>query len=657
MIRIINFFVLGLSGQKSNRSDIVKEDLKMSSEIIDVSSETLSRGNPISEFLHNQREEVRGMTQEEFQNKFEKHINISSGKNFNNDTSHIINNQSEEKSTTQQISGVIESEQSNNQEINKDQQLNNNSNSAYGQQLEQIVLKFTTFSESVHEAPSFHVKRDGARIGRDTNNEVSVPSDHRLAHTQHALISFAKGSFYIIDCGHEFSASVRIGTRGNNHQRNWIMEIDARFSAGNSIFRSNHIDKETGNLVIDIVEGPLQGEQRTITKAGATIGRSSENTICVPDRELSRKHSKIEFDEKIGRFIVCDIGSTNGTYMQLIGPYGGRHRLNLNDHILVGRTGFSINRFDYGLSEEMGHRQTMEDACTIVQHLNIAPLAVPHLSPQSFFGVFDGHGGHQASLYLSQTLHLNVSDGLDKISTQLLKLVDPSNENELKEDDKSIVELDVIIMKTLKDIFLETDAYFVCKSKHPQHGSTATTALIIGKRLYCANVGDSRTLLCRNFLPIAMSQDHKPSREDEAKRIRDAGGFVINNRVMGELAVSRAFGDADFKKGIQNIIQDEGVVGDENESGDMKNWDEPLIIAEPDFKSLNITTNDQFLLLACDGLFDVFTGEELITFIRKDMLEHGDAQRCCQHLTHEAIKKRNSRDNVSVILVILNKWY
>lgn len=55
----------------------------------------------------------------------------------------------------------------------------------------------------------------------------------------------------------------------------------------------------------------------------------------------------------------------------------------------------------------------------------------------------------------------------------------------------------------------------------------------------------------RNFAPICMSEDHKPTREDEAKRIRDAGGFVINNRVMGELAVSRAFGDVDFKKGLQ----------------------------------------------------------------------------------------------------------
>jgi hypothetical protein len=55
----------------------------------------------------------------------------------------------------------------------------------------------------------------------------------------------------------------------------------------------------------------------------------------------------------------------------------------------------------------------------------------------------------------------------------------------------------------------------------------------------------------RNFVALPTSTDHKPTREDEHKRIRDAGGFVINNRVMGELAVSRAFGDCEFKKGIQ----------------------------------------------------------------------------------------------------------
>jgi serine/threonine protein phosphatase PrpC len=93
----------------------------------------------------------------------------------------------------------------------------------------------------------------------------------------------------------------------------------------------------------------------------------------------------------------------------------------------------------------------------------------------------------------------------------------------------------------------------------------------------------------RNFKPVRMTEDHKPSREDEQKRIRDAGGFVINNRVMGELAVSRAFGDAEFKKGIQSIIDEEGIkmpTGGKqkgNDDGDgQNNLDEPLIIAKPD---------------------------------------------------------------------------
>jgi serine/threonine protein phosphatase PrpC len=89
---------------------------------------------------------------------------------------------------------------------------------------------------------------------------------------------------------------------------------------------------------------------------------------------------------------------------------------------------------------------------------------------------------------------------------------------------------------------------------------------------------------------MRMTEDHKPSREDEQKRIRDAGGFVINNRVMGELAVSRAFGDAEFKKGIQSIIDEEGVKmpsgGGKKKDGEAdeedKNWDQPLIIAKPD---------------------------------------------------------------------------
>jgi hypothetical protein len=378
--------------------------------------------------------------------------------------------------------------------------------SFHGSQLTSIVLKFTTLSEASTEAPSFCVGMEGAKIGRDPTNEVNVPSDTKLAPVAHAVIEYFKGNFYITDCGYDFAASVRIGV--GCRQKKWAMESDARFSAGNSVFRSCGVN-EDGNLVLDVIEGPLKGEKRVVDKkAGATLGRSSDNAISVPDRELSRRHSRLEFDEDLNRYVLIDLGSTNGTYMQLVGPYGGRHRLNLNDHILIGRTGFSVNRFDFGLSEEMGHRQTMEDACTIVQHLNIAPLNVRDLSPQSFFGVFDGHGGSQASLYLSQNLHVNVAEGLMTASPELLDVLDKSYESTTdgrSESDHAASAkeaIDKIVVKVLKETFLKTDSDFIKSSTHPQHGSTATTALILGQRLYCANVGDSRTLLCRYFIAI-----------------------------------------------------------------------------------------------------------------------------------------------------------
>ena len=454
--------------------------------------------------------------------------------------------------------------------------------------LTNIVLKFTTLSETATEAPSFFIGMNKARIGRDIINEITVPSDTRLAPIGHAIIEYSKNNFYLLDCGYEYAASVRIGVGG--HKKKWIMEKEAQFSAGNSIFRSNGINDD-GDLIIDIIEGPLKNDKHIMKKdAIITIGRASDNKVCVPDRELSRHHSQIEYDNILKHYVVSDMGSTNGTYIQLVGPNSGKHKLNLNDHILVGRTGFSINRFDFGVSEEIGHRQTMEDACTIVQHLNMLPLNIKDLSPQSFFGIFDGHGGVEASYYLSQHLHINVADCLLAVADQLLAVYekastsmstiwaggnqgnnqDTKNNTNMKqgienkdsfdlnilkssnginhnssvkdresENNGDIMQsttfsstfssssssatataaaaaaaaaitttttnsnynttelIDQIVIKTLKAAFLKTDEEFLRTSNYPQHGSTATTALLLGKRLYCANVGDSRTLLSR----------------------------------------------------------------------------------------------------------------------------------------------------------------
>lgn len=493
---------------------------------VDQGDETLSRENPITDFLKSQRGNLKGMTQEEFMAKYEEHMARSAEVNPS---------------------------------IFKDKMTLSDARSRYrpnGGFLNKIVLKFTTLSEGCNEAPSFIVSTSGAKIGRDLDNEIYVPSDPRLAPKAHAIIEYSKGNFYFSDGGFDHAASIRIGV-GSGHGKLWTLDIGSRFSAGNSVFECQGL-ADNGDLIIVGIDGPLKGERKMIGKAGASFGRSSDNAISIPDRELSRRHSKIDFDSRIGKYILSDIGSTNGTYMQLVGPNAGKHRLSLNDHILVGRTGFSINRFDYGVSEEKGHRPTMEDACAIVQHLNIGPLCVHGLAPQSFFGVFDGHGGNQASHYLSQHLHVNIADGLINESVGILKNLESNDPNEgwidlniLPESHPSWKSIDDIVIKSLKSIFLRTDHEFLTTSPSPQHGSTATTTLVLGSRLYCANVGDSRVLLSRNFQAVPLTVDHKPGREDETKRIRDAGGFVINNRVMGELAVSRAFGDCDFKKGLQ----------------------------------------------------------------------------------------------------------
>lgn len=440
-------------------------------------NETLSRHNPLTEFLKQNKGILKDLSQEEFKAKYTEYMKGLEDKNCNP----IAPAKVELKRAD-----TIDTKQS------------ESSSHDHRDYLDQIVLKFTTLSEANLEAPSFTVKKVGAKIGREPVNEVCVPSDTRLASVGHSFIEHEDGSFYLVDGGYSFSASIRIGAAGN--KKIWTMPETARFSVGNSVFESGGVNAE-GNLLLKILEGPLKGEVRVITKKGATLGRSSDNVIAIQDRELSRKHSRVEFNESLQEYCVSDIGSTNGTYIQLVGPYGGRYKLCINDHILVGRTGFSINRYDYGISEEIGSRQTMEDSCIILQNMDLHHVHYKHVSPQSFFGVFDGHGGSKASAYLSQHLHINVGEALNSHGEEiqeLLSQIGEDSDDPLNDNADLTQELDQIIISSLEKSFLKTDHDFVTKSEYAQNGSTATTALIMGNRLYCANVGDSRSLLCRS---------------------------------------------------------------------------------------------------------------------------------------------------------------
>ena len=81
----------------------------------------------------------------------------------------------------------------------------------------------------------------------------------------------------------------------------------------------------------------------------------------------------------------------------------------------------------------------------------------------------------------------------------------------------------------------------------PAAGCTAVVAVIHGNKLYVANAGDSRCVLCRGKETVSLTEDHKPTNPDEERRIKAAGGFVSEGRINGGLNLSRAIGDMNYK--------------------------------------------------------------------------------------------------------------
>eukprot|EP00514_Thraustochytrium_sp_LLF1b_P009730 CAMPEP_0184554124 /NCGR_PEP_ID=MMETSP0199_2-20130426/34112_1 /TAXON_ID=1112570 /ORGANISM="Thraustochytrium sp., Strain LLF1b" /LENGTH=411 /DNA_ID=CAMNT_0026950059 /DNA_START=249 /DNA_END=1481 /DNA_ORIENTATION=- len=129
-------------------------------------------------------------------------------------------------------------------------------------------------------------------------------------------------------------------------------------------------------------------------------------------------------------------------------------------------------------------------------------------------------------------------------------------------------------------------------------GCTAIVSLIHKNKIYVANAGDSRGVLCRAGRAVAMSHDHKPKQKSEMTRIVAAGGYVNDaGRVNANLSLSRAIGDLRYK------------------TNDQLPADKQIITAQPDIRVFDITDDDIYMVLACDGVFDVMSNDELVNFI------------------------------------------
>lgn len=481
----------------------------------------------------------------------------------------------------------------------------------------------------------------------------------------------------------------------------WVLCKGASFAAGNSVFTVEDHNEGKAKITIQCSKGAMRGKMIDVhaNKCPFVFGRAHEADLCVMDRELSRRHGAILYLPRKGRgnttkgnFVLVDLESTvscffdlslhttltfysvfniqNGSYMRMVGPYGftGQGSLSIGDEFIVGRTGFSVNRFDYGISEAIGARPTMEDRTIVIQSLMLEPSHgyykgepkedLEELAMTSFAAVFDGHGGDECSNFLVQALPHNIRIAMLE-NRQAIKQAIEQSRSSGRQDQAEDAASD-LMRKILKASYLKTDKEFITPKNAPHSGSTAATVLLLGRRLFAANVGDSRVVLCRSGgQTVELTSDHKPSRPDEAARVRAAGGFILHKRVMGELAITRAFGDKSFKMGIKAMLEDEAEeLTRTNGEQEKKDLTAPLVSAEPEIASMILSHSDEFLLLACDGLFDVFRSQDAIALARQELIaHHGEPAEVARILSDQAIRVRRSRDNVSILIIILRPFW
>jgi serine/threonine protein phosphatase PrpC len=287
------------------------------------------------------------------------------------------------------------------------------------------------------------------------------------------------------------------------------------------------------------------------------------------------------------------------------------------------------NNLHYGLASMQGWRIEMEDA-----HCAVLNLPINGFSDWSFFAVFDGHAGYKVSQYCSEHLLekilsaenyfcetnnnskcvnnsnlTNSSATNDSSSTNNSTSNSPtktsqspntsnSNNNNASTMNPKNEKIKNAIIKGFLNLDETIRKLPEFTNGEDKSGSTAIACLISPHNIYLINCGDSRAILSRDNQVVLNTYDHKPINPEERERIQRAGGSVMIQRVNGSLAVSRALGDFEYK-----MVDGMGPT-------------EQLVSPEPEIYSIERNDKDEFIVLACDGIWDVMSNTDIKDFVR-----------------------------------------
>jgi protein phosphatase 1B len=302
-----------------------------------------------------------------------------------------------------------------------------------------------------------------------------------------------------------------------------------------------------------------------------------------------------------------------------MGAFLDKPKTEKTNHLGSGRD------FKYAVASMQGWRIDMEDA----HHVEIKFQNDPPYDTWSFFAVFDGHAGSKAAMHSAENLMQTFLD-----TEEFQKLTE-----ELKQSDGKITEkAKQYIKEGMRTGFLKLDeamSSFTSDEKE-RSGTTAICAILTPEHMFVANLGDSRGVVSRTTDDIFSTEDHKPYNEKERERILKAGGSVMIQRVNGSLAVSRALGDFDYKK-VPGLCPTE-----------------QLVSPEPDIYILDRKKDeDEFFVLACDGIYDVLENDQLCELVRSRLQATDDLKQATNQVLDVCLSM-GSRDNMTMILVVFD---
>lgn len=268
---------------------------------------------------------------------------------------------------------------------------------------------------------------------------------------------------------------------------------------------------------------------------------------------------------------------------------------------------FGDENYTVGVVTMQGKREDMEDAHDVRLQLKDKPR-------QGMFGVYDGHSGSLAANWTTENLH------------RFIEVLEDLNQETIS---KALIEADQAFLTCGIDVMNGTTAVFAITEIFDEGNKQgdATWKTVVG------NLGDSRCII-GNYSDAqfhCMTTDHKPTDEGEMERVNAAGGFIALKRVDGILAVSRSIGDGTYKN-IPDLPPEKQKV-----------------IPIPDVTE-RLLTEDNFIFICCDGIFETFTNEEALAFIYESSKTKTDICEILSDLLY-AVLNKGSKDNMSAMII------